>query len=200
MRRFCPDLARFLPQDLGIRERSCKLGVWLPAGSAAPFFLGKGRMEFLDVFKKNYLVAGLQDGAIEEIAALAEYKVHLPREDILRMGDPGSDLIVVLDGRVNVVSEKGEKLAEVGPGSVLGEVALLDNRPRSANAVALGRVQAAYIPASKLRKYLGGKREVGFVVLTNLCQVLCHRLRETDQRVDVLSEKASTKDPWKLAT
>jgi CRP-like cAMP-binding protein len=153
-------------------------------------------MEFLDVFKQNYLVSGLDDAAIEEIAGLAEYRVHLAREDIIVRGAPGADLIVVLDGRVNVVSDKGEKLAEVGPGSVLGEIALLDNQPRSAHAVALGRVLAAHIPAKELRKLLGTKRDIGFVVLANLCQVLCQRLRTTGEKLDHIAEKAASKNPW----
>jgi CRP/FNR family cyclic AMP-dependent transcriptional regulator len=156
-------------------------------------------MEFLEVFKKNYLVSGLADDAVQEIASLAEYKVHLPQEDIIVQGSTTSDLIVILDGRVNVVSDGGEKLAEVGPGSVLGEISLLDNQPRSAHAVAIGRVQAAHIPAKELRRLLGAKRDVGFVVLANLCQVLCHRLRQTDVKLDDVAEKSAASDPWKNA-
>lgn len=156
-------------------------------------------MEFLEAFKTNYLVSGLGDDAIREIAGLAQYRVHVPQEDIIVEGSAGSDLIVILDGRVNVISDSGEKLAEVGPGSVLGEISLLDNQPRSAHAVAIGRVQAAHIPASELRKLLGTNRDVGFVVLSNLCQVLCHRLRQTDVKLDHMAEKAASGDPWKNA-
>jgi CRP/FNR family cyclic AMP-dependent transcriptional regulator len=156
-------------------------------------------VDWLPVFKKNYLVTGLDDASVERVAALASYKAHLAGEHIMRIGDKGCDLAVVLDGRVNVLSESGEKITEVGPGSVLGEVALLDNRPRSANVIAMGLVHAAHIPAQDLRRFLSENRDIGFVVLANLCQVLCHRLRSTDLRLDHFAKEAATLDPWKHA-
>lgn len=156
-------------------------------------------MEFYDVFKKNYLVSGLPEDAVREIAGLASYQVYLADEEIIRRGSNDTDLIFVLDGLAAVLSESGEKLAEVGPGSVLGEIALLDNQPRSASVVASVRVQAAHIPAQDLRKLLGTQRDIGFIVLSNLCQVLCFRLRQTGAKLDDMAEKVASADPWKHA-
>lgn len=156
-------------------------------------------MEFLDVFKQNYLVHGLPADAVKEIYDLGKYVVHTAREDLIRTGDKSSDLIAILDGRVNLLTPTGEKIAELGPGNILGEIALIDNQPRSANAVCIGRVQACHIPASDLRKLMGTKREIGFVVLTNLAKVMCMRLRNTNLRLDNLSDQLASKDPWKNA-
>lgn len=152
----------------------------------------------LDVFRQNYLVFGLPDGKVEEIAGLAQFETKLAQEEICLKGQKGSDLFVVLDGRVNITSQNGEKLAEIGPGAVIGEVALVDDQPRSANAVCITAVHYARLPAKELRNYMVQNKDVGFHMLANLSRVLSTRLRATDAVVDQLAGKA--RDPWDLAT
>lgn len=156
-------------------------------------------MDFLDVFKKSYLVLGLSDEAIREIYELGTYQVHSPGEDLIKAGDKSSDLIAILDGRVNILTPTGEKITEVGPGHVLGEISLIDNQPRSAHAVCVGSVQVCHIPSDNMRKLMGTKRDIGFVVLTNLARMMAMRLRNTDLRLDHLADKLSAQDPWKNA-
>ena len=148
----------------------------------------------LDVFRQNYLVYGLPPEKVEELAALASFETKLPKEDLCVKGQKGSDLFVVLEGRVNITSQHGEKLAEIGPGAVIGEVALVDDQPRSANAVCITAVHFARLPAKELRHYMVQNKDVGFHMLANLARVLSTRLRATDAAVDELAGKA--KDPW----
>lgn len=152
----------------------------------------------LDVFRQNYLVFGLPPEKIEELVGLAKFETKLAHEDICIKGEKGSDLFVILDGKVNVTSKNGEKLAEIGPGAVIGEVALVDDQPRSANAVCITAVHYARLPAKELRAYMVAHKDVGFHMLANLARVLSTRLRQTDAVVDELAGKA--RDPWDLAT
>jgi CRP-like cAMP-binding protein len=146
-----------------------------------------------DVFKKNYLVVGLDEPAIKEISELAELKVYMAQELIIKQGEKSSDLFVVLDGRVKVITPSGDYLADVGPGSVLGEVSLIDAQPRSADAICVGTVRAAKIPAKQLRDLMNVKREMGFIVMVNLARVLCNRLRAASSRIDHLVSS----DQWR---
>ncbi len=57
-------------------------------------------------------------------------------EVIFRTGDPGEKMYVVLEGQVRL-SANGRELEQLGPGGVFGEIALIDNGPRSADAVAV---------------------------------------------------------------
>ncbi len=156
-------------------------------------------MEFLDVFKQSYLVFGLPPEAVEEIYNLGKYEVHVPQSELIRAGEPSSTVVAILDGRVNVLTPTGEKITELGPGNVLGEIGLIDNQPRSAHAVCIGRVQACHIPADDLRKLMGAKRDIGFVVLTNLARMMAMRLRTSGLRIDNLSDQLSKQNPWKNA-
>ena len=154
-------------------------------------------MELMDVFRKNYLVGGLPDEVIEEIAGLAEFGTMLAREELIKKGDKSSDLFVILDGSVQVYTSSGDKLAEAGPGSVLGEVALVDDQPRSAHAVCMGLVKYACLPAGALHKYMSDNRDVGFIMMANLARVLTMRLRKASIVMEDLYGKAQ--DPWKFA-
>jgi len=148
----------------------------------------------LEVFKKNYLVIGLNDDQVAEIAALAKLRRMVAQETLIRAGDPGGDFFVILDGRVNVLTPDGDKLSEVGPGSVLGEISLVDAGPRTATVIAIGLVDVAVIPATDLRRYMSTNRDLGFTVLANLSRVLAGRLRLANEKIDELYDKAT--DAW----
>jgi CRP-like cAMP-binding protein len=154
-------------------------------------------MEHFDAFQKNYLVLGLSADLAREVADLGEFKVATARDSLIRRGDASSDLYVILDGTVEVYTASGEVLAKVGPGAVIGEVALVDDQPRSADAVCTSTVKYVRLPSKELRQWMNAHREAGFVMLANLCRVLSARLRGVNLTVDDLARK--TDDPWKFA-
>ncbi|MCH7944560.1 MAG: cyclic nucleotide-binding domain-containing protein [Armatimonadetes bacterium] len=153
--------------------------------------------KFAEVFKKNYLVTGLDDRAVGEIAELAEVGSAMAGACLIEKGDDSSDLFVILDGTVHVYTKQGNKLGECGPGSVLGEVALVDAGPRSANVMCLGVVTYAKLPAADLRRYMTENKEAGFMMLCNLSRVLSMRLRSSAEVMEDL--RAQTVDPWEHA-
>ncbi len=155
--------------------------------------------EFHDVFRRNFLVCGLPDSVIDEVAGLASYAAGVAGDALIKKGEKSGDLLVILEGKAAVYSPKGDKLAEVGPGGVIGEVALVDDQPRSADVVCVGMVKHARLPAGDLRRYMATEREAGFVMLANLARVLSMRLRNAAIVLEELKEKAA-QDPWKYAT
>jgi CRP/FNR family cyclic AMP-dependent transcriptional regulator len=154
-------------------------------------------VQILEALKSTYLAAGLTETQLASISELATERNFMPASRIIKQGDTGSDLFVIIQGRVNILTPDGDKLAEVGPGSVLGEISLIDARPRTADAVCIGNVQAAVFDAKILRSHMNQDRDMGFMVLANLSRVLCGRLRDTNAKVDALIDK--TADTWKNA-
>ena len=69
-------------------------------------------------------------------------------EELFRQGDPGDDVALLLDGVVEVRHD-GERLAEIGPGAILGERALLEGA-RTATVVAVTDVTVAVVHGSAL--------------------------------------------------
>ncbi len=60
-----------------------------------------------------------------------------PGQPIFTEGEPGDVMYAVVEGQVNIV-RKGQVLERIGEGGIFGELALLDERPRSASAIAAG--------------------------------------------------------------
>jgi CRP/FNR family cyclic AMP-dependent transcriptional regulator len=145
------------------------------------------------VFDNNYLVFGLPQKTKDDLAEMATYIECPMRQNLIAEDDRGVDLIVILRGTVSIYKGE-ERLAEAGPGSVLGEVALVDNLPRSAHVFCSTPVAIAKFDGAKLRKYMGQNRDSGFLMLANVSRVLAARLRTVSQQVEDLM--GSSKDPW----
>jgi CRP-like cAMP-binding protein len=149
----------------------------------------------ITAFSTNYLVRGLSPAQIQEVSALATTRRYAARDRMIMAGSQSAELYVILAGNVHVHLPDSDKLAEVGPGSVLGEMSLIDARPRSADVMCLGLVDAAVFDAPALRKYLNSHRDLGFTVMINLAQVLCGRLRDSNAKIEFLAGG----DAWKHA-
>ncbi len=70
-------------------------------------------------------------------------------EALVRQGDPGSDVFLVLDG-VLLVEKDGERLAEYGPGAMLGERAHLEQAGRTSSLIAITACRVASVDAAAL--------------------------------------------------
>ncbi len=107
---------------------------------------------------------------------------------IFEEGDEGSCLYVVLSGVVRI-EKRGDVvtsvIAELGPGEMFGESAIIEGRERAACARAVGRtVLAAYDREAFLRA-LREDPELGLRAMGTLCE----RLRVTTQRLQDLAQQ-----------
>jgi CRP-like cAMP-binding protein len=70
-------------------------------------------------------------------------------DELVRQGDFGQDIYLVLDGVIRVERD-GTRLAEYGPGAMLGERAALEGGTRTSTLVAVTRCRVASVPAVQL--------------------------------------------------
>lgn len=144
--------------------------------------------EIIDALNSSLLVYGLTPEQIEPIAALGKKANFVAGEHMSLIGAHDADLYVIVEGHVNLLTHDSDKLGEVGPAGILGEVSFVDAGPRHAHAVAQGFVTAIKFPARELRAHLSRDRNVGFIVLANLSRLLAARLRNADGRLDALMD------------
>jgi glutaminase len=144
--------------------------------------------------KGTYLVAGLTDEQMSEVARLAQLHMFPSGHVLCRIGDVADTLYVVLNGTLAVTTADGDKLGEIGANSVVGEIGIVDTRQRTANVTCVGAVTVAGIPIDALRALMNANRQWGFLILANLARVLAVRLQQADARIDDLADKAG--DTW----
>ena len=90
------------------------------------------------------LFAGCSKAELSEIASIAD-ELDLPEgATLIREDDRGREFLILIDGTVKV-TKKGRKLNELGPGSWVGEIALIADVPRTATVVATSPVRLLVI-------------------------------------------------------
>ena len=97
--------------------------------------------------------AGFDRAALDKIATMGEPVEAEKGAVITQQGEVGREAFLVTSGEVQIVVN-GHPIATAGVGSVLGEMALLDLRPRSATLVALTDVDLVSYDAQQFRKIL----------------------------------------------
>jgi putative iron-dependent peroxidase len=91
----------------------------------------------LELLRSVPLFSRLRRREIERLVELAD-EIEVPDGQMLtRQGELGHEFFVVLTGNV-IVARDGQRMARLGPGDFLGEIALIDGRPRTASATANG--------------------------------------------------------------
>jgi CRP-like cAMP-binding protein len=85
--------------------------------------------DFTDMLKSFPVFAPLSDNDLYDLFTLLRFKKYGPDEIILRKGDPGTHLYIILTGRVDIVGEEGERIAELESGAIFGEMSLLTGAP-----------------------------------------------------------------------
>jgi CRP-like cAMP-binding protein len=136
------------------------------------------------VFEEQRL-SGLE---INFLASLSKEQKLAGGETIFREGDAGEAMYVVHDGRVMIskfIPGAGEEaLAFLERGDYFGEMALIDNQPRSADAKAdAGGAVVLAIPREVVEGILDIRKVSSLRLLKLLCSLVARRLRELDEKI-----------------
>lgn len=105
---------------------------------------------------------------------------------LFREGDPGDELYLLISGRMRI-ERNGAPLAVLGPGSNFGEMAMLDERTRSAAAIAAEPCELLVIHRDAFFQLLKGNPQLAMKILWNLLLRLSANLRATNVRLASLS-------------
>lgn len=133
------------------------------------------------------LFAGISQDGLEALA-----RVFLPvrfeaAAHLVRQGQPADGAILIESGTAEVYTALPgggtTAVAALGPGSVLGEMALLESGVRSASVVARDPVTAHYIERDAFRMLLSQRNRAAFTIQKRITLTLCERLRRLNEKV-----------------
>ncbi len=119
----------------------------------------------------------LSKDALEAVAAKTTLRRFPGGNTLMRKGDPADSFFLILEGHLKIVTTdaRGEEIIinKVGPGETIGELALVDERPRSAGAMALDEVEALEMTKDAFFDLLNDRLDVSLGILRGFS----HRLR-----------------------
>lgn len=132
------------------------------------------------------LLAPLSPDHLETLAHLACERIALSGEVLFRQRDPGETLLIVLSGELRAgISEPGGReqvLRRLGPGDVVGELALIDGKPRSADVRAVRRSRLLMLERRAVLDQLAHDPAFALALL----RLLSERLRATSAALEAM--------------
>lgn len=137
-----------------------------------------------EALARSKLFQAMTPKELSELAALTRERSLAASDEIFHKGSAGSDFYVLVSGRVRIESPSPDgrdlTLRTLGPGEVLGEIAIFDRRPRSATARAIEGAVMLVFDNRDFRAYL--ERRPG--VALKLLEVFAQRLRDTTEQLE----------------
>ena len=150
------------------------------------------KIEFL---QRVPLFQGIESDLIETLSSIINLEHFTAGQFLCHKGDSAKACYIIGHGQVNVMtqSEHGEQLCSLGPGHVIGEVALLDGRPRSASVQATGDVTTFVLGREDFSKLVAAENKACMRLLDNIAKALAVRIRVVnDQYIKMFSLPGQT--------
>lgn len=145
------------------------------------------RQQKMDILRKCFLFRNFSTAHLEKIIAMARAVTFPGNYIVFEKASAGNEMLVVTSGRLQVSVTDGEGreivLGKVGPGEIVGEIAMLDGQGRSATAVTLEPCELLVIQRKDFMPFLEQNPKAAI----DLIMVLALRLRlNTEQLTGLL--------------
>jgi CRP-like cAMP-binding protein len=133
------------------------------------------------IFAVSILFSNLTESESRSLGTRLRLKHYEPGETIFRMADPGEAIMAVVSGsiKISVSSQDGKEiiLAILHPNDIIGEIAVLDGRARTADAVALTAAHLGILDRRDVMAFFDAHPRMW----PRIVEVLCQRLRATNE-------------------
>jgi predicted RND superfamily exporter protein len=131
-----------------------------------------------DLVETAPLFRGMRQWEARKVVLLGSLETAASGEYVLRTGEVGGDLFMVVTGRLRVVAPDGKSvLAYLDPGEVFGEMGFVDRQRRSADVVAETDAEVLRMDEAALDRVRRRFPFTGLKLLQNVAQILSARLR-----------------------
>ena len=130
----------------------------------------------IELLKKVPLFAGCSKNELRQLAKIAD-ELDLREGTVLtREGRPGREFFVLIDGTAEV-RKKSKKIADLGPGDWLGEIALITDSPRTATVTATSPLDVLVITDRRFRSVVETMPSIALKVLARVGERLASDAR-----------------------
>lgn len=137
------------------------------------------------------LFSGIHAEGLEKIAEVCVEQTYAPGETVFREGELGDKLFLIREGEIRIsrkVSGMGEEaLAMLGAGAAFGEMSIVDESPRSADAIVHERCRLLVLTKEAIEDLMFLEKDLAYEILWNFVRILAARLRETNDKMTFMS-------------
>lgn len=140
-------------------------------------------MDLMQILRGVDLFEGLTDQELEQVARICTERRYHPGEIITKEGAEGNELFIITDGFVEILLGERPTIAarvvvSLGPGQIIGEMALVDQGPRSASVRATSRPTVIQvIQRADLEALFQQETRIGYLMMRNLAADLSFKMR-----------------------
>ena len=153
----------------------------------------KGESEAAIVIRNVPIFEQLSKKELAAVEKLVHTRTYESDESIFSEKDPGGGMYIVIDGNVSIVKNHGgtheKKLASLEDGDFFGEIALLDESPRTATAVSVGDSKILGFYRTDLYELVERRPKLAIKIIVNLARVVSERLRHSNSQSHELREQ-----------
>ena len=136
------------------------------------------------LLENHCLLSHLAPDELDKLVSYSRVMRYRTNDSIFLKGSPGTGMMAVISGRVKITapSPDGKEviLNLINPGEIFGEIALLDGKERTADAVALTDCELLVLERRDFLPFLQSRPEL----CVRLLGILCERLRRTSEQVE----------------
>lgn len=177
------DFEAVLEQATRSRERWLRIAATSLRGGAGDEADSEVTMERLLILRRVPLFGQLTLEQLEAINRILDESEYVVGEEVVREGRSGGRLYLLAEGQVDVIKNRGTEreihLATLGPGDYFGEMAILDEQPRSATVVVSRDARLLALEGDRLKELILEMPELAFEML----RVLSARIRNVESRM-----------------
>lgn len=129
-----------------------------------------------ELLKAKSILSRCPDAILDDIVRRGSVVRHTKGQTIYSQGSPGDSLIVLLAGSLKIMNTTADArevvLGFAKPGALIGEIAVLDGSPRSADVVALEATESFIVYRRDLMPILRSSGEAMFALVDGLCAMI----------------------------
>ena len=139
------------------------------------------------ILSKVPAFSGLSPRELKEVASIVHKREYRLGEPVFSQGDPGLGMYIIQEGEISITlsgkDNEERELAILSDGDFFGELALLDESPRSANARCKTECVLIGFFRPDLFELIEKKHQLGIKIIFKLAEIVAQRLRNTDKEL-----------------
>jgi len=142
------------------------------------------KQHIASIIEKIQVFRGFSMNEARQLLRMCRARKYAKGETVYEAGDESTEMFIMLQGELQVIGQEGIVLAEISPGSSVGEMGILTGNPRSATVIATQDVSGVLITRKQLATLMMADQDVRVRILENIVMLLCNRLLHANVQIE----------------